>query len=118
MAIRFKQVAVDQWPQERIRPKDVDRIYKKYDGQVMFPSSHGITPNNLNVCLNVLKCLLVVGNKMLVVSKPHLECIKRFCEMFRPYRKRILLRFSIDACDDQVLSFWEPNAPYFEERKQ
>lgn len=118
MAIRFKQLTPGQWPLERIRLKDVDRIYKKYDGQVMFPSSHDITPNNLNACLTVLKCLLVVGNKMLVVSKPHLDCIKAFCKMFRPYRRRILLRFSIGACDDQVLSFWEPNAPNFEERKQ
>ena len=28
------------------------------------------------------------------------------------------MRFSIGACDDQILSFWEPNAPNFEERKQ
>ena len=117
MAIRFKQLTRGQWPLERIRPKDVDRIYQKYDGQVMFPSSHDITPNNLNACLTVLKCLLVVGNKMLVVSKPHLECIKAFCELFRPYRRRILFRFTIGACDDRILSYWEPNAPCYEERK-
>ena len=117
MAIRFKQLTPVQWPIERIRLKDVDRIYKKYDGQVMFPSSHDITPNNLNACLTALRCLLVVGNKMLVVSKPHLECIKPFCKMFKPYRRRVLLRFSIGAFDDQVLSFWEPNAPAYEERK-
>ena len=52
------------------------------------------------------------------ISKPHLDCIKAFCDMFRPYRRRILLRFSIGACDDQILSFWEPNALNFEERKQ
>jgi DNA repair photolyase len=38
--------------------------------------------------------------------------------MFRPYRRRILLRFSIGAHDDQLLSFWEPNAPSYEERKK
>ena len=118
MAIRFKQVTAAQWPLERIRQKDVDRIYKKYDGQVMFPSSHDITPNNLDDCLTALRCLILVGNKMLVVSKPHLDCIKAFCEMFRPYRRRILLRFSIGACDDQILSYWEPNAPCYNERKQ
>ena len=76
MAIRFKQVTPEQWPLERIRPKDVSKRHKKYDGQVMFPSSHDITPNNLDACLTVLKNLLVVGNRVLVVSKPHLECIK------------------------------------------
>ena len=117
MAVRFKQVTPAQWPLERLRPKDVDKIYKKIDGQVMFPSSHDITPGNVVGCLTALRCLIIVGNKMLVVSKPHLDCIKRFCEMFRPYRRRILLRFSIGACDDRILSYWEPNAPGYEERK-
>jgi len=83
----------------------------------MFSSSLDITPNNLDGCLTALRCLIVVGNRMLVVSKPHLDCIKRFCEIFRPHRRRILLRFSIGACDDRILSYWEPNAPSYKERK-
>ena len=118
MAIRFKQVTANQWPLEQIRQKDVDRIYKKYDGQVMFPSSHDITPNNLNACLTVMKNLLVAGNKVLVVSKPHLDCIKAICQMFGSFKSQILFRFSIGACDDQILSYWEPNAPCYNERKQ
>ena len=117
MAVRFKQLTPGQWPLERIRQKDVDKIYPKYDGQVMFPSSHDITPNNLVGCLSALRCLIIVGNRMLVVSKPHLDCIKRFCKMFRPYRRRILLRFSIGACDDRILSYREPGAPSYAERK-
>ena len=117
MAVRYKQVTPGQWPLERLRQKDVDKIYKKFDGQVMFPSSHDITPGNVNGCLTALRCLIVVGNRMLVVSKPHLDCIKRLCKMFRPYRRRILLRFSIGACDDRILSYWEPNAPSYAERK-
>ncbi|MBC2732877.1 MAG: hypothetical protein HF981_00785 [Desulfobacteraceae bacterium] len=118
MGIRFGWATAGLWPLEQIRQKDVDKIYKKYDGQVMFPSSHDITPNNLNGCLTALRCLIIVGNRMLVVSKPHFECIKAFCEMFRPYRRRILLRFSIGACDDRILSYWEPNAPSYDERKK
>ena len=118
MAIRFKQVTAIQWPLERIRQKDVDRIYKKYDGQVMFPSSHDITPNNLNACLTVMKNLLVAGNRVLVVSKPHLDCIKAICQMFGSFKEQILFRFSIGACDDQILSYWERNAPCYDERKQ
>jgi len=118
MAIRFKQVTANQWPHERIRPKDVSKIHKNYDGQVMFPSSHDITPNNLNACLAVMKNLLVAGNRVLVVSKPHLDCIKAICEMFDPFKKQILFRFSIGACDDQILSYWEPNAPGYDERKE
>jgi DNA repair photolyase len=118
MAVRFKQVTADQWPHERIRPKDVSKIHKKYDGQVMFPSSHDITPNNLNACLTVMNNLLVAGNRVLVVSKPHFECIKAICEMFRSFKQQILFRFSIGACDNRILSYWEPNAPSYNERKQ
>ena len=60
MAIRFKQLTASQWPLERIRTADVNKLQKKYDGQVMFPSSHDITPNNLDACLTVLEicCML------------------------------------------------------------
>jgi len=118
MAIRFKQVTAAQWPHERIRPKDVSKIHKKYDGQVMFPSSHDITPNNLDACLTVLKNLLDAENKVLVVSKPHLECIKAICDSFASFKDQILFRFSIGACDVNLLSYWEPNAPGYDERKQ
>ena len=117
MAIRFKQVTEDQWQLEQIRPKDVSKRHKKYDGQVMFPSSHDITPGNINACLDVLKNLLDVGNQVLVVSKPHLECIKKICDKFEKFKDQILFRFSIGACDDQILSYWEPHAPSYDERK-
>ena len=34
MAVRFKQVTADIWPLERVRQKDVDKIYKKFDGRL------------------------------------------------------------------------------------
>ena len=117
MAIRFKQVTESQWPLEKIRLKDVTKSRKKYDGQIMFPSSHDITPSNLGACLTVLKNLLNAGNRVLVVSKPHLECIKEICDRFENFKKQILFRFTIGACDDHILSFWETNAPRYEERK-
>ena len=118
MAVRFKQLTESQWPLERVRPKDVTMLHKKYNGQVMFPSSHDITPNNLDACLKVMKNLLDAGNRVLVVSKPHLVCIKEICELFESFKNRILFRFTIGACDDRVLSYWEPNAPGYDERKQ
>jgi len=117
MAIRFDQVTANQWPLERVRQHDVKKRHKKYNGQVMFPSSHDITPTNLDACLNVLGNLIGVGNQVLVVSKPHLECIEKICDEFMDYRDQILFRFTIGACDDEVLSFWEPNAPTYDERK-
>lgn len=61
---------------------------------------------------------LHAGNKVLVVSKPHLECIRAICERFDLVKDQILFRFTIGACDDQILSYWEPNAPRYDERKQ
>jgi DNA repair photolyase len=117
MAIRFKQVTAGQWPLEQIRPKDVSKRHKKYDGQVMFPSSHDITPGNIDACMEVLGHLLEVGNRVLVVSKPHLDCIEKICDEFDQFKDQILFRFSIGACDDSVLAYWEPNAPIYNERK-
>ena len=84
----------------------------------MFPSSHDITPNNLPACLQVLENLLKVGNEVLVVSKPHLDCIRAICQQFEGYRGKILFRFTIGARDDRVLSLFEPNAPGYQERKE
>jgi DNA repair photolyase len=52
----------------------------------------------------------------MIVSKPHLVCIKRICKEFDKYKDKILFRFTIGSIDDKVLKFWEPNAPGFEER--
>ena len=83
----------------------------------MFPSSHDITPGNVDACLTVLGRLLEAGNDVLVVSKPRADIIKRICETFAPYREKILFRFTIGAMNNEILSFWEPNAPSYEERK-
>ena len=118
IALYYNQIKKDEWALERIRAKDVFiRHRKKYDGQIMFPSSHDITPNNLDACTTKLRNLLIPGNRVLVVSKPHIECIEKICELLWDFKSQLLFRFSIGACDDQILSYWEPNAPNYEERK-
>jgi DNA repair photolyase len=66
----------------------------------------------------VLEKLLKAGNKVLVVSKPHIQCITYICDQLGDYRDSILFRFTIGAMDNRVLSFWEPGAPSYEERKE
>jgi DNA repair photolyase len=118
-AIRRKQIEPEDWPNERIQENKVSIGHrKKYEGQLMFPSTHDITPNNFDACITKLKNLLTPGNRVLVVSKPHLECIEKLCESLRNFKSQILFRFSIGACDDQILSYWEPNAPGYDERKE
>jgi len=82
----------------------------------MFPTTHDITLGNLNACETVLKKLLVAENRVLVVSKPHMECIERLYRALAEYKDQILFRFTIGVIDDELRSFWEPGAPAFDER--
>jgi len=118
MAVRYRQVNPEQWKEERIRWNDVRKKYGRVEGTIMFPSSHDITPHNLLACLIVLRKLLEAGNRVLIVSKPHLECIAAICRAFEEHKDQILFRFTIGAMDDELLSFWEPNAPSYDERKE
>ena len=117
-AVRRKQVEPDQWETIKIRTKDVLKKHIHYGGTVMFPTTHDIVPDNLYACIIVLENLLQAGNKVLVVSKPHLSCMSEIVKYFRNYRNQILFRFSIGAMDNEILKFWEPNAPCYEERKE
>lgn len=83
---------------------------------VMFPTTHDITPRNLKTCMTVLQHLLEGGNRVLIVSKPHLDCIKAICKTFADRRDMILFRFTIGAYDNALLKYWEPHAPSFQER--
>lgn len=118
MAVRFGRMKSEEWPEERIREKDVLKKQKLYDGRVMFPSSHDITPGNLDACGHVIRNLLASGNDLLIVSKPRVECIDRICRDFESFRENILFRFTIGAMDNNILKFWEPNAPSYEERHE
>ena len=116
-AYRFKRVKKGQWENENIREHHVNKKYKLYDGRVGFPTTHDITPTNIDSYLIVLKKLLDFGNEVLIVSKPNLECIKRICDESSQHKDQILFRFSIGAMDDKILRFWDNNAPLYKERK-
>lgn len=113
---RFKRCTAEQWLDPVIVQAKVDKNYGKYRGTVMFPSTHDITPRNISECLCVLRRLLDVGNKVLIVSKPHWDCIPLICETLKEYRLQIEFRFTIGSTSDKVLSFWEPGAPNLAER--
>lgn len=106
----------DNWAKPHIRSVDVVKDYPLYPGTVMFPTEHDIHPEILDVCLVVLRKLIDAGNRVLVVSKPHLSCIEKICRTFAQSKEQILFRFTITAKDNTILKFWEPGAPSFEER--
>ena len=117
MSIRYKQTDKNSWSNPVIRNKSVNQKIKKWNQSlVMFPSSHDITPNNIYYAKTVLRNILEAGNEVLIVSKPHYDCIKTICDEFTDYKDKILFRFTIGSYNNSVLKFWEPNAPSLDER--
>jgi len=116
-ALRFKRIAeAADWSTPVINQKAVDKNYGNKDGSVMFPSTHDITPLNISECLCVILKLLDAGNQVLIVSKPHADCILLICRRLKDYKEQVEFRFTIGSTRDDVLAFWEPGAPNFEER--
>jgi hypothetical protein len=82
----------------------------------MFPSTHDITPSNIDAVMPFLQRTLADGNEILIVTKPNFHCIRRICDALGNQRSQLLFRFTIGSVDDSVLSFWEPGASDFSER--
>ncbi len=113
---RFGSVRAGAWPLMRINNPRVDKHYGKFDGKVMFPTTHDITDTNINEYCCVLRKLLDAGNDVLIVSKPHLSCISLICHAFAEHKSHIEFRFTIGSTVPDILAFWEPDAPTFAER--
>ena len=116
-AQQYQRVEPGEWSKLEVRRHDVEKSRKLLNGLVGFPSTHDIFPENLDNYLLVLGKLLRAGNEVLIVSKPNLECIKAICNASTFFKDKILFRFTVGANDDDILSFWEPNAPNYKERK-
>lgn len=116
MQCRMKRIKPEQWKNPVIRKKDLNQKFTKKDGIFMFPTSHDIHPDNLIRSLWFLGKLLKAGNNVLIVSKPHVECIDELTFQLAHFRDQILFRFTIGSVFDETLEFWEPHAPKFNER--
>ena len=116
MSTKFKMKSSTHWNNPTVCKEKLTKEYKKTKEIVQFPSMHDIHPENLFECEFFLKRYLNTGNKVLIVSKPHKECIERLCSVLEPYKSQIEYRFTIGSADSSVLKFWEPNAPDFDER--
>jgi len=116
MAIRFKRKTPHNWKIEDVNHKILQTSFKRIEGRIMFPSSHDISPENLTHSITVLRNILSEDNHVLIVTKPHLEVVQRICEEFPDKKGNILFRFTIGSSNSEILKFWEPGAPSFEER--
>jgi len=90
---------------------------EKIEGWGMLPGTHDIFPEILNESIAYIREHLEIGNNLILVMKPHIECIRKIIEEFKEYKKQILFRFTITSIDDELLEFWEPNAPGYYERE-
>ncbi len=118
---RFRQIPAEQWSQMKLKPGITAKKWPKPNprwGRYMFPTAHDITNNPWvrDPCFAVIQSILQQGYEILIVTKPEFEVIKLLCLIFRQYREKIELRFTITSADEKLLKFWEPNAPSFRER--
>ena len=116
MAIRFKRSTSTSWKTPELHQDKVSMAYGKKNGKIMFPTTHDITPLNIDACTEALLSMLSAGNDVLIVSKPHLSCLRHICSKVSSYRKQILFRFTIGTSNDEVMSFWEPDTTSYNER--
>ena len=116
LAVRFGRRTPEEWSVEVAKPALLAKAFCGRPCRVMFPSAHDITSANLLNCLLAMDAMINYGHSLLIVSKPHVDCIEAICDAFVDNRDRILFRFTIGSSSDEVLSFWEPNAPPFMER--
>lgn len=82
----------------------------------MLPSSHDITPGNIEIDLHVMEKLLSTGNELLLVKKPRFSCIKKIVDLFEDNKNQIKFRFTIGSFHSNILKLWEPGVPDFSQR--
>lgn len=117
-AERFKRVKKGEWTTEVLNMEKIKKEWRFSKKNIMFPSTHDITPGTFDACATVLKKILEAGNTILIVSKPRADLIEQLCDILGDHKKYILFRFTISAKNDELLSFWEPNAPIYDDRRK
>lgn len=111
-AHRFKTRDRADWSREELTKKADRTSYPAKDGVIMFPSSHDITPYNVDAYIRVAKLILEKGNKLLIVTKPDRVCMLLIMTELMPWQSQIHLRFTIGALDGYLTKLWEPGAPH------
>ena len=118
MALQYGRIeSAGDWARPKLcAEKKLRRKRRKVAHTIMFPSTHDITPATRDPCLEVIANILRVGNRLLIVSKPHSVCIRAICRRFAEYRRQILFRFTVTGIEEDLVAYWEPGAPPLVER--
>lgn len=117
-SVRLHGNTPEQWKNEILNEKVYQKGWRLSKKSLIFPSTHDITPGTYDACEEVLKKVLAAGNKVLVISKPRPDLIEKLCDALAPYKKQVNFRFTITAQNENLLAFWEPNAPDYKDRKK
>ena len=117
--VRLKKVTgktKDNWTEMVFRENNFREKPKKVKGRLFCFAHHDITEDTVDKCIEYMRKWLEVSNEILIVSKPRIFCIRKICEELSQYMSQITFRFTIGSTCNEVLKFWERNAPSFEER--
>lgn len=101
----------EEWSSGRLTKRADMKSYPAKNGVVMFPSTHDITPFNLEASIRVLTLMLKKGNRVLIVTKPDIECVRAMLQDLETWKEQILFRFTIGSMSEATCYFWEPGAP-------
>jgi len=120
MAMRFGRIDTGgEWTSEEVNEEKaqdlVDNPPRK-EGRGMFPTTHDITPTNVDACSRVIRALLEEGNELLLTTKGNPQVVRRLCSELSAWKGQIMWRFTITHINDSVGQFWEPDAPTVLER--
>ena len=88
MAKRFGRATENTWKIMTVRKNSLIQQFPKFQGRVMFPSSHDHVdiPEIETACFDVLSKLLKRGNDVLVTTKPRKPIIKKIDRLFSDYK--------------------------------
>jgi DNA repair photolyase len=122
MKIRMGQKTKDTWRIEE--PQMSNSGNKTYLGEshklakwdVMYPTTHDLHIQHIDLHLKTLRELLENGNRVVIVTKPSIKCVKAICDNLEDNWEQFVFRFSIGTLNNAELKKWEPNAPSVQHR--
>lgn len=104
-------------PSDKVLKKNIlHHNFKKREYLTMYPSTHDIRFEDIDLHVQFLHNFLKSGSQILIVTKPSLLAIDRLCQELKPYQAQIEFRFTVGSSNSVTLGFFEPNAPRYSER--
>ena len=113
--VRFDKIKREDW---HIEHPNKNAKARKYDGKLMFPTSHDLHMDTIGLWGTHLDKLVNLGNDILLVSKAEWDAQKYIIDRYKdtPFASNIEFRYTIGTDDEETRKMWEPGAPSMFER--